>query len=65
MVSWQVPYLAKGRRADFSNGLEGDSNSGCLFGPCVYSSLTQLMAPSQAIPSLGQMEDTPVQVSHL
>ena len=28
MVSWQVPYLAKGCRPDFNNGLRGDSNSG-------------------------------------
>ena len=28
MVSWSVPYLAKGRRPDFNNDLEGDSKSG-------------------------------------
>ena len=28
MVSWQVPYPAKGCSLDFNNGLSGDSNSG-------------------------------------
>ena len=28
MVSWQVPYLAKGCRPDFNNGLGADLNSG-------------------------------------
>ena len=28
MVSWQVPYLAKGCRPDFNNGLRDDTNSG-------------------------------------
>ena len=40
MVSWQVLYMAKGCRADFNNGLRGDSNSGPILRPGVYSSLT-------------------------
>ena len=32
MVSWQVPYLSKGRRPDFNNGL-GDLNSGPVMTP--------------------------------
>ena len=56
MVSWQVPYLAKGCRPDFNNGLRGDSNSGPILVPSVYSSLTQIMAPLQAISILCQME---------
>ena len=44
MVSWQVPYLAKGCRPDFNNGLRGDSNSGPILAPSVYLSLTRIMA---------------------
>ena len=33
MVSWQVPYVAKGRRSDFNNGLRDDWNSGPILGP--------------------------------
>ena len=53
MVSWQVPYLAKGCRPDFNNGFRSDSNSGSILAPSVYSSLTQIMATSQAIPILN------------
>ena len=53
MVSWQVPYLAKGCRPDFNNGFRSDSNSGFILAPSVYSSLTQIMAASQAIPILN------------
>ena len=35
------------------------------FGPCISSNPNGIMAPPQAIPKLGQMENTPVQVSHL
>ena len=64
IVSWRVPYLPKGCRPAFNNGLEGDSNSGSV-PPGVYLSPTRIMAPPQAIPILGQMEDTPVQVFYL
>ena len=33
MVSWWVPYLPKGCRPDFNNGLGGDSNSGPVLAP--------------------------------
>ena len=33
MVSWQVPYLAKGCKPDINNGLRGDSNSGPILAP--------------------------------
>ena len=33
MVSWWVPYLPKGCRPDFNNGLGGDSNSGHVLPP--------------------------------
>ena len=36
MVSWQVPYLAKGYRPDFNNGLRGDSNSGPILPPPAF-----------------------------
>ena len=35
------------------------------FGPSIYSNWTRTMVPPQAIPILGKMEDTPVQVSYL
>ena len=43
MAFWQGPYLVKGCRPDFNNGLRGDSNSGPI-PPHVYESLTQIMA---------------------
>ena len=46
MVSWWVPYLPKGCRLDFNNGLGGDSNSGPVLAPGVYLSPTRIMAPS-------------------
>ena len=33
MVSWQVPYLAKGCKPDFNNGLKGDWNSDPILAP--------------------------------
>ena len=45
--------LAKGSRPDFNNGLRGDSNSGPILAPGVYSSLTRIMASPQAIPILN------------
>ena len=54
-VSWQVPYLDKGCRPDFNNGLRADSNSGPILPPppSIYSSLTRIMAPPQTIPILN------------
>ena len=45
MVSWQVSYLAKGYRPDFNNSTRGDSNSGPILVPGVYSNLTRITAP--------------------
>ena len=33
MVSWWAPYLPKGCRPDFNNGLGDDSNSGPVLHP--------------------------------
>ena len=52
MVSWWVPYLPKGCRPDFNNGLGGDSNSGPVLASGVYLSPTRIMAPPQATPIL-------------
>ena len=39
MVFWWVPYLAKGCRPDFNNGLGGDLNSGPILAPrCLFKS---------------------------
>ena len=53
MVSWWVPYLAKGCRPDFNNGPGGDSNSGLILFNGVYSSLTRIIALPQAIPMMN------------
>ena len=50
-----VPFLAKGCRLDFNNGLRGDSNSGPILAPGVYLSPTRIMAPPYAISILCQM----------
>ena len=42
MVSWQVPYLAKGCRPNFNNGLGADSNSGLILALGVYLSPTRI-----------------------
>ena len=65
MVSWWVPYLPKGCRPDFNNGLGGDSNSGPVLASGVYLSPTRIMAPPRATPILCQMKYTSVQVSYL
>ena len=36
MVSWWVPYLPKGCRPDFNNGLGGDSYSGPVLPPPAF-----------------------------
>ena len=59
-----VPYLAKGHRRDINNG-PGVTQIVPTFWHNIYSNWTGIMAPPQAIPILGQMEDTPVQVSYL
>ena len=39
-----MPYLSKGRMSDVNNGPGGDSNSGPILAPSVYSSLTRIVA---------------------
>ena len=58
MVSWWVPYLPKGCRLDFDNGLGGDSDSCPVLASGVYLSPTQIMAPPQATRILSQMKYT-------
>ena len=62
MVPWWVPYLPKGCRSDFNNGLGGDSNSGLVLPPDVRLSPTRIMAPPRTTPILCQMKYTSVQV---
>ena len=52
MISWWVPYLAKGPRPDFNNCPWDNLNSGRILAPSVYSNLTKIMAPLQVIPVL-------------
>ena len=65
MVSWWVPYLPKGCRPDFNNGLVVESSSGSVSAPGVYLSQTRIMAPLRATPVLRQMKYTFFQVSYL
>ena len=44
MASWQGPYLVKGCRPDFRNGLRGDSNSGPIAPPPTFMRVTKIMA---------------------
>ena len=44
MVFLWVPYLSKGRMSDVNNGQGGDSNSGHILAPGVYSSATRIVA---------------------
>ena len=44
MVFWWVPYLSKGCMSDVNNGPGGDSNSGPILAPGVYSSPTRIVA---------------------
>ena len=53
MLFWQVPYLGKGHRPDFNNSPGGYSNNGRILTSGVYSNLTRIMAPPQAIPILN------------
>ena len=52
MVSWWAPYLPKGCRPDFNNGLVGDSNSGPVLAPGIYLSPTLNNGPSPGHPNL-------------
>ena len=44
MVFCWVSYLSKGRMFDVNNGPGGDSNSGAILAPSVYSSPTRILA---------------------
>ena len=44
MVSWSVPYLAKGSRSDFNNGLEGDTSSAPIKSDCSSPSYFSLVS---------------------
>ena len=39
-----MPYLSKGRMSDVNNGPGGDSNSGPILAPGIYSSQTRIVA---------------------
>ena len=59
MVSWWVPYLPKGCRPDFNNGLGGVTRIVAPFwSPGVNLSPTRVMAPPRATPILCQMKYT-------
>ena len=52
MVSWWVPYLPEGCRADFNNGLVGDSNSGLVLAPLRLFESDSNNDPSPGHPNL-------------
>ena len=56
LMVWWVPYLNKGCRPDFNNGLGGDSDSGPVLASCCLFSLTGIRAPPRATPVLCQMK---------
>ena len=55
MDFWRVPCLLKGCRADFKNGPGVTRIVVPYWAPSVYLTLTQIMAPPQAIPILCQI----------
>ena len=65
VVSWRVQYLTKGPKLDFNNCLWDNLNSGCILAHRRLFHFDSNNGPSPSHSSLGQMEDTPVQVSHL
>ena len=65
MVSWQVPYLAKGCRPDFNNGLRGDSNSGPIPPPPHLFKSDSNNGPSSGHLNLVSDGATSVHVSYL
>ena len=65
MVSWWVPYLPKGCKPDFNNGLEGDSNSDPVLAPQrLFESESNNGPPESnngppwATPNLSQIKST-------
>ena len=65
MVSWWVPYLPKGCRPDFNNGLGGDSNSGPVLGPRRLFESYSNNAPPWATPILCQMPPSAPEPGHI
>ena len=65
MDFWWVPYLAKGRRLDFNNGLGGDLNSGPILAPRRLSTSDPNNGPSPGHLNLMSDGVTPVHVSCL
>ena len=65
MDSWWVPYLPKGCRPDFSNGLGGDSNSGPVLALQRLFEFDSNNGSSPSHPILCQIEYTSVHVSYL
>ena len=63
MVSW-VQYLAKGPKPDFNDGPRITRIVAAFLSPAFFESDSN-NGPSPGHSNLGQMEDTPVQVSHL
>ena len=55
-MAWRVPYLNKGCKSDFNNGLGGDSDSSRVLPPCVYLSPTPIMASFRTTAVLCQMK---------
>ena len=64
MISWKVPYLAKGCRPDFSNGLGGDSNSDPISSQRLFKSDSN-NGPSPGHLNLVSDGATSVHVSYL
>ena len=66
MVSWWMLYLAKGPRPDFKNCPRDNSNTCCILPPPprLFDSDSN-DGPSPGHSNLGQLEDTPAQISYL
>ena len=64
MVSWWVPYLAKGRRTDFNTGPRDNSNCVCILNPQRLFESDSNNGPSLGQCNLGQIEDSSVQAFH-
>ena len=65
MVTWWVPYLAKGPKPDFNNDLEDDSSSGRTLPIRCLSESDSNNGPSPGRSNLMSDEVTSVQVSYL
>ena len=65
MISWWLPYLAKGSMPDFNSCPGSDSNSGFILALQRLFESNLNNSPPKAIPILRQIEYTSVQVSYL